>query len=266
MSQQLQAGTEDPASEFRGKNTMYFIEKTPYSPRGSKCRICSDRIEIESYRLAANHGPYGSGVHDGTECFENKAPVLDIDFIDRVIPLTRESLEFRGLKTINYEYFLEAGLGLLISEWKIQRGRWMDIRDGKEPDVRDDNDPWIKLRHYAGSAHHEIKMPANMNPRHYFTLAVTLAPWESDGPDDTNEWNLYTEFLKEDTADCLNNRHSLSELIESWDDCVDAVHADEDKLDEYQKGIRNKLGEKGIRAINRLAVVLGVDIQGLWGM
>jgi len=53
----------------------------------------------------------------------------------------------------------------------------------------------------------------------YLILLRDLAPHESDGPDDSQEWNLFDSYLN-GGEDSLNNPHDLSDMLNNWENDV----------------------------------------------
>jgi len=47
--------------------------------------------------------------------------------------------------------------------------------------------------------------------------SLLLNPYESDGPDDTQKWNLFDPFLVTNEAS-LDDRHDLSRMLKNWED------------------------------------------------
>ena len=67
------------------------------------------------------------------------------------------------------------------------------------------------------------RRPALTSIADFFSLSTRLAPIESDGPGDNDEWDLFENYLPlEFSHDAdLDERHSLSEMLDYWDmDCV----------------------------------------------
>lgn len=56
-------------------------------------------------------------------------------------------------------------------------------------------------------------MSNNIDRYEYRHLAVTLSPFESGGPGDTNKLNLFDQYLRV-TPVCLSDPHNLSSMIE----------------------------------------------------
>jgi hypothetical protein len=95
-------------------------------------------------------------------------------------------------------------------------GRLMDRRDGvpvapREPDFDD-------LLRKSGSSSYKPKRVDGMSNHEFLDLATTLAPIESDGVDDQEEWNLFDEYLPMDFDDVedLNVHDSLSTMLTIW--------------------------------------------------
>jgi hypothetical protein len=56
-----------------------------------------------------------------------------------------------------------------------------------------------------------------MSGHEYFLLYKELAPCESDGPRDAQEWNLFGSYLNvEDNEESLYDRRDLSDMLEHW--------------------------------------------------
>lgn len=58
-----------------------------------------------------------------------------------------------------------------------------------------------------------------MSDNEYLILLRDLAPHESDGPDDSQEWNLFDSYLN-GGEDSLNNPHDLSDMLNDWENDV----------------------------------------------
>lgn len=80
------------------------------------------------------------------------------------------------------------------------------------------------LWYNAGSSRYSsYGLIPGLQRRQYFLLLNSLAPWESDGPNDTEEWNLFDTFLgkyelegpgmkRKETAGM-----NLSAVLEKWE-------------------------------------------------
>ena len=92
----------------------------------------------------------------------------------------------------------------------------MDQRDGvTQPPINPDLDNLLRK---AGSSAASSKIVPGMTRHEYFLLAYTLAPFESDGPSDVQEWNLFEAYLgKQGEASILEDKHSLSKILEHWE-------------------------------------------------
>jgi hypothetical protein len=95
-------------------------------------------------------------------------------------------------------------------------GRLIDKRDGvpTKPVDSDFND----LLYKSGSASYQPKAIEGMTVSHFFRLSHSLAPIESDGPEDKEEWNLFRQYLPLtfDDPEDLNELHSLSDMLDHW--------------------------------------------------
>ncbi|KAL3468885.1 hypothetical protein BJX99DRAFT_97546 [Aspergillus californicus] len=96
--------------------------------------------------------------------------------------------------------------------------------------------------------------PTRLFHDEYYNLCITLAPYESNGPDDTEGWNLFDTYL-DSTVKALDNPHDLSTMLQRWHDDVALISKDEDELDERGRTAKARLGEKAIRAFIRLSVI-----------
>lgn len=118
-------------------------------------------------------------------------------------------------------YLLDAGAERLTLMWKTTVGKLIDERDGVES--KDDSSAALTdLLHNAGSSKYTSQEIPEMDSYEYDLLSTTLAPNETDGPEDTEEWNLFEECLvvRDDDQKYLNNRHSLSQTLTLWRLCV----------------------------------------------
>jgi hypothetical protein len=69
----------------------------------------------------------------------------------------------------------------------------------------------------AGSSTFKFEEVEDLSSHERFLLSTTLVLFESDGAEDTEEWNLFREYLPEnEEADKLNERHTLSEILALW--------------------------------------------------
>ncbi|SZF05733.1 unnamed protein product [Blumeria hordei] len=108
-----------------------------------------------------------------------------------------------------------------------------------------------------------------MQQDQYNLLLKMLAPWESDGPNDTEEWNLFDTFMeKEDLSDLSiekgfkGKKCDLSIMIEKWERWSELVRTPDVSLTHSQLLEKLSIGEKGRRAIRRLAVI--PMLQSAW--
>ncbi|KKK15096.1 hypothetical protein AOCH_005601 [Aspergillus ochraceoroseus] len=238
---------------------LFFIEKTPDS-RGPPCNLpgCNRRIEPGDLRLAlnpameSNHWFRASSDFYHIRCFEKIADFSQADFLDRVQPLTRNTWELRGLKASSVRdgsYIVPGGVERLILEWKVTRGMWIDKRDG----VYDERAYYIDegfddLLHKAGSSTYIPRgRPAGLDLYEHYALSQLLAPNESDGPQDQQEWNLFAHYL-DFTVKTLSNPHELSMMLQRWEDDVTLAWRED-------RDAKNALAQKATRALKRLSAI-----------
>ncbi|KAF4772304.1 hypothetical protein HAV15_012202 [Penicillium sp. str.  len=246
--------------------SLFFIESAPNSTPGAKCRLpgCDRMIQSGDLRLAMYPGmdqgswgrPNASLYH--IVCFEKIADFSRVEFLDRLQPLTRNTFKFRGVNVggiLDGNYLVSGGVERLVLEWKVTHGKWADKRDGLY-DESEDKLPadFDSLLRQAGSAVYQgSKIPDGMDRFEYYNLITTLAPNESEGPDDKSEWNLFKEYL-DSSAQTLNRPHDLSSMLRRWQNDVCLASEEEDRLNdvEVQLKARHALEEKAIRALKRL--------------
>ncbi|KAI0867786.1 hypothetical protein GGS24DRAFT_259681 [Hypoxylon argillaceum] len=249
------------------QTALFFLELTPpSSARGAGCRFpyCEERIREDDYRIAVFPGMknyYGSADFYHIECFEKLVDFSQSEFLRRLQPLTRINWNARGLKTNSISsgnYLLDGGAERLALYWIDSMQRLIAERDGVE---REGYDPEFEdLLTKAGSGSFvPPERPENMPVFEYHNLCYSLAPVESDGPEDEDEWNLIEEFapLAFDSLDDLNETHSLSTMLQAWE--LHRIVASQES--QAAEEAREKLGEKAVRAIRRLSVIPMPDFQ-----
>ena len=68
----------------------------------------------------------------------------------------------------------------------------------------------------AGLPGFQPRKITRMTMHEFINLSTTLAPNESDGPDDSEIWNLFEEYLTARDPASLNDRHDLSNMLTIW--------------------------------------------------
>jgi hypothetical protein len=131
----------------------------------------------------------------------------------------RNNFSLRGVKAMSIldgEYLVDGGAERLVLEWKVRRGKKLDDRDGV--DQGEEIAPaFDKLLRRAGSSTYQYEAVPGMSQHEDFLLRTTLAPIESAGEGDTQEWNLFDEFIDEkEEEEGLLARHSLSKMLDLW--------------------------------------------------
>jgi len=152
-------------------------------------------------------------------CFEELVDFSQVAYLDRIKPVTRRTVGMRGLKSTSVadgNYLVDGGAERLILEWKNSMDMLIKRRDGithepLEPDFDD-------LLYKSGSASYTPKRIEKMASYDFMLLSKDLAPIESDGVDDKEEWNLFERYLTHtfDDLEDLNEPHSLSRMLSHW--------------------------------------------------
>ncbi|XTI85849.1 hypothetical protein V2W45_1377750 [Cenococcum geophilum] len=225
------------------------------------------QIKEGSYRIAVHPGMnhvYQNPDFYHVQCFEDLVDFSQAAYLDRIQPVTRRTASMRGLKGTSVadgNYLVDGGAERLVLEWKTSMGKLIDRRDGVpiEPMDPDFND----LLRKSGSASYQPKIIDGMSRHEFFNISMSLAPIESDGVEDQEEWNLFEHYLPMtfDDLEGLNDRHSLSDMLSLWKADKFLACAHEDKLNHRGKEEKEKLGEKAIRAIQRLSSIPMPDFQ-----
>lgn len=131
--------------------------------------------------------------------------------------MTRAIFGLRNLKAnqiLDGDYFCDGGAERLVLEWK---GRLLDKRDGVEQEPEAIPFGLDNLLYRAGSSTFEPQSLPDISRHEYFLLSTELAPFESDGPGDTQEWNLFDSYLNVDgSEESSNDRHNLSDVLAHW--------------------------------------------------
>lgn len=83
-----------------------------------------------------------------------------------------------------------------------------------EPLVELDQD-FSDLLFKTGLPGFEPQRPENMSETEFMWLSSTLAPNESDGPDDAEPWNLFATYLDE-ASQSLDQKHGLYDMLHRW--------------------------------------------------
>lgn len=152
-------------------------------------------------------------------CFEDLVDFSQSTYLDRIHPVTRATASIRGLPATaipDGNYVLDGGSERLVLEWKVLMGKLLDKRDGVPIQPLDPN--FKDLLYKSGSASYQPKIIESMSEHVFFQLSGQLAPVESDGADDKEEWNLFEQYLPMtfDDPEDLKEPHSLSDMLKTW--------------------------------------------------
>ena len=150
-------------------------------------------------------------------CFETIVDFSQYEFLKRVYPVTRRTTDLRQLRAFSIkdgDYLLDGGAERLSLQWKAKLEQLIARRDNVNiPSL----DPALKdLLTKSGSAHYQPHLPPLMDEFEFGLLKHDLAPVESDGTEDTEEWNLFDEYLTADEETLLYGQHRLSRSLQLW--------------------------------------------------
>lgn len=259
-------------------SVSFIVERSPYSARPAKCSLpsCEQVFVSGRYRVAVTPAM-------------RKDAVQNSAFLERIEPFTRLTNSNKPQE----EYICAGAVERLVNEWKTRRLRWntvmkssfedeknfdngddmYDENNGDSEDEDVDEEIYSRttiqknqiterlvddLMHNAGSSRFKpYGLVPGMQRHQYFLFLNSLAPWESDGPGDTQEWNLFDTFLGQEEPDRSRIQPSvnLSAVIEKWEKWVELVLTPDTSLTHEQLKEKGSIGEKGCRAIRRLAVI-----------
>ncbi|KAL5041864.1 hypothetical protein BDW71DRAFT_211699 [Aspergillus fruticulosus] len=243
---------------------LFFIERAPDTNKASiSCSLpgCEAGISPGSLRLALNPGMGGdtwfrsSSDYYHIPCFERLADFSESIYLDRLVPLTRNTFRLRGLKFSSVSdgtYLLPGGAERLILEWKFRRGIEIDKRDGVfDPSCYElDREVHALLYEAGSSGYWPSGRPAALDMYEYYTLARTIAVNEV-GDGNEEEWNLFGAFLGPNESGSGTGRHDLSEVLGRWERSMSLALRGSKTGEEGQ----NTLSPTAIRAIKRLSTI-----------
>ncbi|MCJ1475630.1 hypothetical protein MMC13_004293 [Lambiella insularis] len=248
---------------------LFFIERSPKSST-AKCKLlsCQEKIWPGEYRVHVKPSmkPIVAADFYHVVCFERIADLSDSDLLDRVQPVTRNTYVLRGLEKknlLNGNYLLDGGAERLVMEWKFQRKRWIDRRDGFAETQK--SDPVLdNLLQRAGASDYVHQMVPGMTQYEDFVFRYMLAPWERAGSGDSGgsgDWNLFMSYLsREDKVESLKERHDLSSRLQCWKNDRILVNRIEN-LSEEEKEAKGRLSVPAINGIVRLCVLPMPEIE-----
>ncbi|KUI74175.1 hypothetical protein VM1G_11962 [Cytospora mali] len=93
------------------------------------------------------------------------------------------------------KYLLDAGAESLVMAWTVSRERLIDERDGVHCESDQDSKDFASLVFKTGTPGFQATMPKGMLFNEYQYRIRSLAPVESDGPDDTEPCIHLEEYL-----------------------------------------------------------------------
>ncbi|KAI2616529.1 hypothetical protein GGR54DRAFT_649356, partial [Hypoxylon sp. NC1633] len=247
------------------RTVRFFVERTPWSIRGSACRLpgCDEKTHQGDYRIAVYPGIYSTADFYHVACFEKLVDFSRTDHLSHLHPLTRVTFGLRGLGVSSIpDYILDGGSERLILEWKDTMERLIARRDNiplktLDPAIDD-------LLHKSGSASYRSNKIPGVSDFELSVLSHYFAPIQSEGPEDEEEWNLFEEFMpiRPDDTDGLNRTDSLSHMLNLWHSAKSLANRDKNRLTDGDKRRRKDLGgEKAMAAIMRLSHIQMPDLE-----
>ncbi|KAL4914475.1 hypothetical protein BDW62DRAFT_190410 [Aspergillus aurantiobrunneus] len=239
----------------RSPQPLFFIERAPETPLQHPCSCslpgCTAAIEPGSFRVALNPGMSGdswfrsSSDYYHPPCFEALADLTSPPYLNRIIPLTRNTFPLRGLKLSSVcdgSYLLPGGAERLILEWKVVRSMALDKRDGVFDAALYQLDPAVHDLLYRAGARGfwPAGRPRGLDQFEYYTLARTVAVNEE-------EWNLFDAFLGGEGRE----GERLSDVLGRWEEGVRLAWQESARAE----GTEQALSPAAIKAIRRLSTI-----------
>ncbi|KAI1375599.1 hypothetical protein F4677DRAFT_421849 [Hypoxylon crocopeplum] len=156
------------------------------------------------------------------------------------------------MSVLEGNFLLDGGAERLIEQWKASVEQLISQRNGVPRKVLESD--YNDFLYKSGSAHHCPKKVLGVSDYEYYRFTYQLAPIESDGLADKEEWNLFEEFLPKmpSSVEGLDETDSLSSVLNHWSHLrVRSPHVGIGK----EKGLKKEMGEKAARAIRRLSEI-----------
>ena len=146
-------------------------------------------------------------------------------FYERIFPLTRNTFRYRY---VHYQelaagkYVCDGGAERLVQEWRYKKWEMSQHSKGI-PQERRPQDAMENIAYNAGSSRFVYHPVPGINMWEVNCYIRPLAPNESDGSGDLNEWNLFDSFLYPKPAvkseqGYFSDRHCLSKVLREWRD------------------------------------------------
>ncbi|RYP02952.1 hypothetical protein DL764_005478 [Monosporascus ibericus] len=244
---------------------IFWVQLTPQLPQigGLHCRFpnCDRMVNADDYSITVFPGMYNMGLspwHAVTdryhvECFENLVDFSQPRYLSRLRPMTRNTVPLQ-IGPYNVYPFLDGGAEKLFVEWMSVLDGLVSRRAGR---------PWpptdlalYDILHSSGRQGFYRHKPAPMSHYEYFLLTHQLAPIESDGPEEEDEWDLFDEYYRTDYPHNIEYQaRRLGEMLGSWQHDKVLANSYEDQLSENQRQEKRDLGARALRAIRRLSAI-----------
>ncbi|RKF81185.1 hypothetical protein GcM1_185007 [Golovinomyces cichoracearum] len=286
----------NPVAKKRTPPVSIIIERTPGPNKSEKCALsgCLYGFTADQYRIAVTPAMNKNAVQNmdlyHVSCFEKIADLSDSALLNCIEPYTRQS----NFNKPEIEYVCAGGVERLVLEWKTRQLRLsalkkkneetdqkyddedvVDYDEEEEEEEEEEADEEIysqaalkcqqsperllnDLLYNAGSSRFKpYDLVPGMERQQYLLLLKSLAPWESDGPNDKDEWNLFNTFLGPDESNktFTYDRVKLSVVLDKWKRWRDLALTPDNSLSHERLLEKASIGEKGCRAIRRLSVI-----------
>ncbi|RYP80234.1 hypothetical protein DL770_006307 [Monosporascus sp. CRB-9-2] len=237
---------------------FFWVELTPQSSQigGLDCRFpnCDRMIDAGDYRITVFPGMYHMGLSPWhAECFEKLADFSKLEYLNRLRPVTRHTVPVR-IDPYNAYSLLDGGAEKLVIEWISRLKGLITRRAGTSwppPDLA-----LYDILHSSGRVGFYRHKPASLSHYEYFLHTHQLAPIESDGPEEEDEWDLFDQYYRtEHPYDIRYQANRLGEMLRSWQHDKVLANSYEDQLDQNQLQEKRDLGARGLRAIRRLSEI-----------
>lgn len=156
------------------------------------------------------------------QCFFEIADAKDPELIRKIWPLTRRNFRYRKLEWADVatgDYLLDGGAERLVGEWCVQRINFLARSLGVEPLRLLQTDPLYRLMYFAGKSDFKYASgpPAALSFYEEYLLLNCLKPFESDGPGDRYEWDLFSTYLGMiNNMESLKYNNTLSLVLDRW--------------------------------------------------
>ena len=140
------------------------------------------------------------------------------DILNHMVVVTRSIFLAHNvpmLSIMDGDHLCVGDVEKLAREWKVQSLRCIAERDGVEQEPRDPD--LDNLLYQAGSLGFTYQPVPQLDWHEKSVLIETVAPVKINGPEDTQEWNLFDSYLNAKyDEESLHERHNLISASQRW--------------------------------------------------